>query len=159
MPLSVAESAMEARVTWRSSGMKQQLRDRSKGLRMMTHLLLPSTAGNDRLLLFPNVLEQLKSKAAMINSAMAAGSTTLGEEREDEDEVEEVSSLLSLPPLTSFELPRTGVDEIAVMHRTHAAKRWHISNLFVQGEEKSRRLLRGERNIIISYIFFWFFII
>ena len=124
----------------------------------MTHLLLPSTAGNDSLLLFPNVLEQLKSKAAMINSAMAAGSTTLGEEREDEDEVEEVSSLLSLPPLTSFELPRTGADEIAVMYRTHAAKRWHISNLFVQGEEKSRRLLRGETS---SYhiIFFVLFII
>ena len=157
MPLSVAESAMEVRVTWRSSGMKQQLRDRSKGLRMMTHLLLPSTAGNDSLLLFPNVLEQLKSKAAMINSAMAAGSTTLGEEREDEDEVEEVSSLLSLPPLTSFELPRTEADEIAVMHRTHAAKRWHISNLFVQGEEKSRRLLRGETmSSYHIYIFFGF---
>ena len=98
MPLSVAESAMEARVTWRSSGMKQQLRDRSKGLRMMTHLLLPSTAGNDRLLLFPNVLEQLKSKAAMINSAMAAGSTTLGEEREDEDEVEEPVNITFLLP-------------------------------------------------------------
>ena len=118
------------------------------------------TAGNDSLLLFANVLEQLKSKAAMINSAMAAGSTTLGEEREDEDEVEEVSSLLSLPPLTSFELPRTGADEIAVMYRTHAAKRWHISNLFVQGEEKSRRLLRGETmSSYHIYIFLVLFII